>query len=375
MPNNSGLELARGKWIAYLGHDDLWMPNHLQQLLNKLEETDAEVAFSLAMAIGAPGCGGRALFGLFENGQYQRGRDVPPSALIHSRALVKTAGNWPDHRTTTGSPQCALLAQFYDHGARFTSLSEVTVFKFPSSWRPMSYIERRSDEQAAVFGRMQNEPDFLQRELTEFAIATQLLRPHTKVVAADPEDQLRPGAVVEGFRRNRGLTSDPPQEGPPRYVRMPALDRLIAQVIHQEIDRRQHGRFAIFEIFYAQRGRYSAEHSKRTLVPIGRWTRVQIPLEHGSDGAPLRVDPCERPAVIELAWVALRSNGQVRWSARGQALDSLTVGGHAFPIKLDRVLTIRSRGDDPMFFLPQRVAVDAPFVFDCWIRVRADIGC
>src|SRR3954462_12730972 len=69
-PNNRGLELARGEWIAYLGHDDLWMPNHLELLLRKLNEPRADVGFSLAMLVGAPGCDGRMLFPVFEEGKY-----------------------------------------------------------------------------------------------------------------------------------------------------------------------------------------------------------------------------------------------------------------------------------------------------------------
>lgn len=368
-PNNRGLALARGKWVAYLGHDDLWMSNHLELLLRRLHETKADVAFSLAIAIGAPGYGGRALFGLFENGEYKRGSDLPPSTLIHRRSLTDRCGEWRDHRTTLGSPESALLTQFHDHGARFVSLAEVTVFKFPSSWRPFSYKKRSCDEQAEFFRRMQNEPDFLHRELTQFAIATQLLKPHTTVPAAPDEHYLQPGAVVEGFRRNRGLTAQEPEEGPARYVPTPALGELIRRLTDEEIQRRQRGRFAIFEVFYAQDGKYDAGYSTRTVIPINRWARIKIPLEHGSTGAPLRIDPCERPAVIEVAWVALRRHGRVEWSARGESLNTLRLEGDAFPIKLDRVLTIRSRGSDPMLFLPNDVSVDAPFTLDCWMRV------
>ena len=368
-PNNRGLALARGEWIAYLGHDDLWMPNHLELVLGRAEQTDADLAFSLAIAIGAPGCDGRALFGLFERGTFQRGHEVPPSVLIHRRSLMESVGTWPDHRATAGSPEGALLARFFDHGAKFVSLDEVTVFKFPSSWRPLSYVERKCEEQAEFFRRMRHEPDFLNRELLALATATQLLKPHTKTTAAPPEDDLRPGAVVGAFRRNRGLAAEPPEEGPARYVPTPALGQLLARLTNEEIDRRQHSQFAIFEIFYAQKGQYIQAASTRTLVPIGRWTRVHVPLERNSDGAPLRIDPCERPALLEIAWIGLRRSGRVEWGARRAELAAVRVGGDAFRMNLQRVLTIRSRGSDPMLFLPADVPAGPPLVFDCWIRI------
>lgn len=76
-----------------------------------------------------------------------------------------------------------------------------------------------------------------------------------------------------------------------------------------------------------------------------------------------------RPAVIEVAWLGLRRNGRVEWSAQGAALETVTFGGDAFKMSLERVLTVRSCGNDPILFLPANVPTEPPLVFDCWMRL------
>src|SRR5262249_43894876 len=51
-PNNAGLTMARGAYVAYLGHDDLWLPNHLAALVDAIERAEADVAYTLAAMIG-----------------------------------------------------------------------------------------------------------------------------------------------------------------------------------------------------------------------------------------------------------------------------------------------------------------------------------
>ena len=45
-PRNVGIEVARGRYIAFLDSDDIWLPNKLKEQLNVINQEDVAVVFS-----------------------------------------------------------------------------------------------------------------------------------------------------------------------------------------------------------------------------------------------------------------------------------------------------------------------------------------
>ncbi len=151
-PNNEGLRQARGELIAYLGHDDLWLPHHLARHVAALESSD--VSCSLAAIIGEDESVIRcAMLDL------SRGWWAPPSAIAHRKAVTVELGGWRDHRTMTDAPEAELLRRLLTAGKRYVLVPRMTVIKLSAGLRRNVYQERPSHEQAAWWKRIQTEPD------------------------------------------------------------------------------------------------------------------------------------------------------------------------------------------------------------------------
>src|SRR5664279_435498 len=54
-PNNEGIRCSSGTHIAYLGHDDIWSPRHLERLSAVIRTHDPDFAVSGAVFHAPPG--------------------------------------------------------------------------------------------------------------------------------------------------------------------------------------------------------------------------------------------------------------------------------------------------------------------------------
>ncbi len=203
VPNNAGIEAARGEYIAYLGHDDLWLPSHLSLVLTAILRNRADMGYAVAEQLGPRGSGHRELRAAGEVDP----RYVPPSALVHRKGLVDEVGPWRDYRTISAPPDMEFIGRACDHGARLAASGALTVLKFPSTFRRNSYVDKPSEDQERYSRRMQTERGFVARELAAlaFGLVRAQFRPPLLPEFPEPPDPLPPGWVVREFRRIRGL--------------------------------------------------------------------------------------------------------------------------------------------------------------------------
>jgi glycosyltransferase involved in cell wall biosynthesis len=205
LPNNDGIARARGDLIAYLGHDDLWAPDHLQRLVATARHGGADVAFSLCEIIGPPGTGLRGLAGTTPPGGYAGGH-LPPTAILHRRSMVERTGGWRDYREIELGPDVEFLERALDHGMSFACTWALTAFKLPAVMRPGAYRERPSDEQRELADRIASEPGFRLREPSRIA-ASWARNPRGALAAHSPTvpPGAGKGALIREGRRIRGL--------------------------------------------------------------------------------------------------------------------------------------------------------------------------
>ena len=161
-PNNEGLRQARGELIAYLGHDDLWLPHHLEVAVRAID-AGADMTHGLLLRVD-PLDRARAMVPA-------RSGWIPPTAVVHRGAVTRSVGGWRDYRDLTTSPEEDLWLRIAAAGSRVQFLPRLTGVKFPAAERYMVYRDRPHHQQAAWLERIRSEPDFEATELARIAIA------------------------------------------------------------------------------------------------------------------------------------------------------------------------------------------------------------
>lgn len=167
-PNNEGFCHARGRYIAYLNHDDLWLPDHLETALSGIERTGADLVFTHGIAMGSNG---------FDNLNCATSGDfytpsifVPASVWLLKRELIEEIGPWCFYRECYATPSQDWLIRVWKAGKDLRRIPAMTVVLVQSGTRRNVYAKREFEENKQYFERICNERDFREKELLNAAL-------------------------------------------------------------------------------------------------------------------------------------------------------------------------------------------------------------
>ncbi len=192
-PNEKGRRLARAPVVAYLGHDDIWAPNHLEGLLEALD-SGADLVHSTTLMLGAPE--GDLLAG---SEPFTPDHFVPPSSMAHLKDSPRIA-RWPVSPTLTPQVDWHFFNSCFRRGGAITASGRPSTFKYAAIRDPTAFRRRDASRQQALATRLADNPD-LGREVEADLLATGV----NPILSGDPEAEFRPSETGGWGRRQKGF--------------------------------------------------------------------------------------------------------------------------------------------------------------------------
>jgi hypothetical protein len=136
---NAVLREARGDLIAFIAHDDLLLPDHLELLGARFDEARVEWAYSRPTWISDDGLIVPFAVDLRRPDQLDfflnAGNSIPASCVVHRRSCLGRYGLWPEDVPSAGDWEYWKSILRPSHGTNLAYVPEATTLHFRAAWR------------------------------------------------------------------------------------------------------------------------------------------------------------------------------------------------------------------------------------------------
>lgn len=148
-PNNFGLEKAQGRYILFLNQDDMYLPDHIEQSINHLEQCGADVSWcplflvnSMGRNEGPPevGVDNVTLDGIVDERGYDGSQFYLASSWVMRRSAMGIVGPWFSEDSSRSTPSQNWLFRAYQAGLKLSYRPTPTVLAIHAGRRKGSYL-------------------------------------------------------------------------------------------------------------------------------------------------------------------------------------------------------------------------------------------
>lgn len=165
-PNNFGLKIAKGKYIAYVNHDDIWLKNHLNWSVYQMEKYDSVLCVSNCIILGPENS---KIFRITNHKiDKMNGSWTPPSSIVHRLGAIQTVGYWKSFRDTPFPVDTEFISRFFSYSFGIIRVPTITVVKYPAAWRLDAYKLKDSNQQEQLNIRLSKDKFYVGKKLIKF---------------------------------------------------------------------------------------------------------------------------------------------------------------------------------------------------------------